>query len=316
MSRTLFQNSEERTADTCSLSLGPPGGQSLALLQDLFRHAYYADRQFEWEDWLDPNTDLISLFASDQQEQVVGALVLQLEERPRTLPLELPDRINCRGLAIADVPQAGSTVRTLLKQGCQFLSQQGKEGQMWLTSNLSWLRKGAELADFEEVDNIRYMHRAVRRSSRMAEAMQVRAVLDSEVRLVAERDVEAFDAPWHMGEKELRMWARQGTLQVLIDGLQLKGYTLITLPSELPPTVVPFGFIVRLAVWPEFQRQGLGTLLLESALDWLDGHGRQRVRLNVLASDERALSFYNRHGFRIMRRPHTVFRKDIATVRL
>ena len=316
MTSRLFQNSEERTVETCSLSLGPPGRPSLDLLQDLFRNAYYADRQFEWEDWLDTDTDLISLFASDKQEQVVGALVLQIEERPCTLPLVLPDRIYCRGLAIADVPQAGATVRSLLRQCCQYLGQQGKVGQLWLTSNLSWLRKGAELAGLEEVDNIRYMNRAVRRSSRTSEVMRVRAALDSEIRLVAERDVEAFDAPWHMGEKELRMWSRQGTLQVLVDGLQVKGYTLITLPSELPPTVVPFGFIVRLAVWPEFQRQGLGTLLLESAMDWLDDQGRQRVRLNVLASDQRALSFYEHHGFRTMRRPHTVFRKDLATARL
>ncbi len=299
------------TAATCSLAVCPPGRQSLELLQDLFRHAYYADRQFAWEDWLRADSELRALLATDRQEQVLGALMLQIEERPRALPPELPDRFFSRGLAVADVPQAGTMVRALLTQGCHFLCRQGMEGQLWLTSNLSWLRRGAELAGFEEVDRIRYLHRAVRVVPRSDRAVPVRAATDTEVALVAERDVETFAAPWHMGEKELRKWARHGTLQVLTEGAAVRGYVLVTLPTELPPHVPPFGFIVRLAVWPEFQRQGLGTQLLEAAMRWLADQGIQRVQLNVLASDRRARRFYAQRGFRITRRPHAILRQNI-----
>lgn len=295
------------------LALCPLGRQSLVFMQDLFRHAYYADRQFAWEDWLSPDTELISLLATDHKEHVVGALVLQVEERPSTLAPEWPDRIHCRGLAVAEVPQAGSMVRTLLQGGYEYLCLQGISGQMWLTTNLTWLRKGAESAGFEEVDSIRYLHRSVCRSTQLACEIVVRAAEDSEVELVAAGDAEAFAAPWHMGPKELRKWASQGTLQVLAVGSQVRGYSLITLPAELPPHVSPLGFIVRLAVWPEFQRQGLGTCLLKAAMNWLADHDIRQVRLNVLVSDNRARSFYAHHGFRIIRRPHFVFSQKLRS---
>ncbi len=316
MARNWLWSRGTGTVATCSLAVCPPDRQSLGLLQDLFRHAYYADRQFHWEDWLQADSELQALLATNGQEQVVGALMLQIEERPRALPPALPNRIFGRGLAVADVPQAGAMVRVLLQQGCAFLCRQGLAGQLWLTSNLSWLRQGAVLAGFEEVDRIRYLHRAVRVADRPARALQVRAVTDAEMALVAARDVETFDTPWHMGEKELRKWARQGTLQVLTHGSEVRGYVLVTLPTELPPHVSPFGFIVRLAVWPEFQRQGLGTRLLEAAMCWLADQGIRRVQLNVLASDHRARRFYAQHGFRTTRRPHVILRRNIPVAPL
>lgn len=299
------------TAEGGTLAVCPPSRQSLALLQNLFRHAYYADRQFEWDDWLHTDSELNALLATDRQAQVWGALMLQIEERPRALPPELPNRIFGRGLAVTDVPQAGAMVRILLKQGCTFLCRQGMEGQLWLTSPLNWLRQGAERAGFEEVDRIRYLHRTVRIAPRAAPEWQVRAAVEAEWAQVAERDVEAFAAPWHMGEKELRKWARQGVLQVLLEGAEVQGYVLVTLPIELPPHVPPFGFIVRLAVWPEFQGRGRGTRLLEAAMRWLAAQGIPRVQLNVLISDRRARRFYARHGFRGTRRPHVILRRNI-----
>ncbi len=293
------------------LTVCPPSHQSLELLQDLFRHAYYADRQFDWEDWLRVDSELHALLATDRRGQVLGTLMLQIEERPSTLSPKLPNRIFSRGLAVTNVPQAGAMVRVLLRQSCDFLCRQGLAGQLWLTSDLSWLCKGAELVGFEKVDSIRYLHRTIRVDGQPTVDSQVRAAADSEVARVAERDVEVFDAPWHMGEKELRKWARRGTLQVLADGSEVRGYALVTLPTELPPCTSPFGFIVRLAVWPEFQRQGLGTHLLEAVMHWLANQGIPRVQLNVLASDYRARSFYARRGFRVTRRPHAIFRQDI-----
>lgn len=314
MDRSLSWHKDVTASEACSLAFCPPGHQSLGLLQDLFRHAYYADRQFSWEDWLSSDTDLVSLLATDLKEQLIGAVVLQIEERPRTLPSEWPNRLSCRGLAVADVPQAGAMVRKLLQGVCEYLSHQGNSGQLWLTTNLSWMRKGAELAEFEEVDSIRYLHRTVCRSDQFADDVVVRTAKDLEVDLVAEGDGKTFDAPWHMGAKELRKWASQGTLQILEVGMQVQGYSLITIPTELPPGVSPLGFIVRLAVWPEFQRRGLGTFLLRAAMNWLGDQGIRQVRLNVLVSNSRARAFYTHHGFRAIRRPHFVFRRQIEPI--
>ena len=51
-------------------------------------------------------------------------------------------------------------------------------------------------------------------------------------------------------------------------------------------------YIEGLFVLPEFWNRGVGSLLLNSALD-----GRKEFRLQVYADNTRAVGFYKKHGF-------------------
>jgi ribosomal protein S18 acetylase RimI-like enzyme len=58
------------------------------------------------------------------------------------------------------------------------------------------------------------------------------------------------------------------------------------------------GFVQRLAVRPELQRQGIGRDLLIDGLEWMRRRGVQRAVVNTQLDNEPALALYQRLGFR------------------
>ena len=60
-----------------------------------------------------------------------------------------------------------------------------------------------------------------------------------------------------------------------------------------------WGEIVSLYMLPEAARQGLGSMLLERALDDMRAEGYKRFYLWAIRGNEAAAAFYRRHGFRV-----------------
>ena len=58
------------------------------------------------------------------------------------------------------------------------------------------------------------------------------------------------------------------------------------------------GYLQRLAVLPDRQRQGLGQLLVDDALRWLRRWRVERAMVNTQLENARALGLYERCGFR------------------
>ena len=58
-------------------------------------------------------------------------------------------------------------------------------------------------------------------------------------------------------------------------------------------------FTLGLAVVPEHQRQGIGTFLMEYALDFCRRNGGRQVQLKVHPNNEAALRLYRRFGFEV-----------------
>ena len=59
------------------------------------------------------------------------------------------------------------------------------------------------------------------------------------------------------------------------------------------------GWIYSLAVAPELQRSGVGTLLMEHAEHALQDLGCMKINLQIVAGNERARRFYETLGFRV-----------------
>lgn len=74
-------------------------------------------------------------------------------------------------------------------------------------------------------------------------------------------------------------------------GGRVRGYVNVD-PHETPDAY----FLSRLYVEPSLWGGGVGTELLTAATRRLDGE-RERIELTVLAGNERAIAFYERHGF-------------------
>lgn len=69
--------------------------------------------------------------------------------------------------------------------------------------------------------------------------------------------------------------------------------------ADLPHPAVDAaaGQLHRLYVIPTHHRVGLGRQLMETALAWLQEHGRTRVFIGVWEGNARARAFYARYGF-------------------
>lgn len=59
-------------------------------------------------------------------------------------------------------------------------------------------------------------------------------------------------------------------------------------------------YIPYLFVTPLLQNQGIGTLLLARMESFLELEGAERVQLDTLSDNVRAVSFYQHHGYRIL----------------
>jgi ribosomal-protein-alanine N-acetyltransferase len=57
--------------------------------------------------------------------------------------------------------------------------------------------------------------------------------------------------------------------------------------------------ILKIGVWPEFQRLGIGTQLIEACYSEGIQRGCSRCFLEVRKSNQTAIQFYNSHNFRI-----------------
>lgn len=59
--------------------------------------------------------------------------------------------------------------------------------------------------------------------------------------------------------------------------------------------------LISLAVLPEFRRQGIGSKLWQELRQRMQAKGVKVVRLHVRVSNEAAIKFYERHGFKKLR---------------
>ena len=111
-------------------------------------------------------------------------------------------------------------------------------------------------------------------------------------------DQVAFDAFWRLDESGLdeavaatphtRFRVAPGTAT---DGPPIVGYAITGRAGRR-------GYLQRLAVHPDVQRQGVGTLLVADALRWLRRWRVERAMVNTQLANERALALYERVGFR------------------
>jgi ribosomal-protein-alanine N-acetyltransferase len=63
--------------------------------------------------------------------------------------------------------------------------------------------------------------------------------------------------------------------------------------------------VTLLGIHPRYQRQGLGKLLLDAMLNKARSQGLERATLEVRASNQGAISLYEKFGFKLVgKRPH------------
>lgn len=119
-------------------------------------------------------------------------------------------------------------------------------------------------------------------------------------------DVAAFGVAWALEPQAIgNVCAATPRHRARIAGTPLAAYAISGRDGQQ-------GFLQRLAVAPQAQRQGLGRSLVLDSLRWLNRWRVQRVLVNTPADNEPALALYEHIGFRRLSERLRVYERALS----
>lgn len=277
-----------------SLAARPARSEDIPAIAQFFREARRRHVTFGEEDigWLLQHG---VVFVGTLKEALAGVLVVT-EATPGWGFL--------RAVALAENVSVVAALRSLLAAASPALRTQGIRTVYSIVTD-AWLHAGLEANGFRVVDRIVTLVRAVAPPQQDVQAARVRVAQPDELPLVAEVDAAAFPPPWRYTEGMLKVLLATGCrLTVAERRNRIVGYACVQQQGE-------WGHIVRLAVHPDFQGEGIGRGLLTDAMRYLAEHDARYCTLNTQASNRRALRLYESFGFRRHGRTIPVMAKEL-----
>jgi GNAT superfamily N-acetyltransferase len=171
----------------------------------------------------------------------------------------------------------------------------------------SWLIDALLTRGFQFVSNIV----AYERTDDVAPAggnrsVRLRPVRPSDLAALAALDALNFHPLWRNSEGALARW--RATLPFFVVALveeEPVGYCTCSIQGE-------HGHLIRMAVHPAWQGQGIGTRLVAEAVQFFERAGVELITLNTQEENERAQRLYRKFGFRPMGRGAVALWWDIG----
>jgi ribosomal protein S18 acetylase RimI-like enzyme len=170
-----------------------------------------------------------------------------------------------------------------------------------------WLPALLEASKFSQIDSVQFLEWT---GAEIPETRQTEAVIEpllaTNLAAVADLDERAFDLLWRHSLEALQQalkYARYASIIRL--GGRVAGYQISTASQH-------GGHLARLAIDPQFQGQGLASLLVIDLLDYFKRHGFQRITVNTQGSNQRSQALYQRLGFHSLNQEFPVFSVPIG----
>ena len=256
----------------------------------------FADRQYmalEWwsiQEWLGRSTFLL---ATDVQSRPVGLMLSITSDGPIAWLR-----------AINTVSE--EYLLPLLQASIQAVRAQDGTGLAFL-GNEAWIVSSLEQAGFREVNQVVTLRcRGSWPTRQGPPGLQVRSVTTSDIDAVLAVDHAAFAPMWWYGREVL---LRALNMTCVFDAAYLQGecvgYQLSTLRNDR-------AHIVRLAVQPRWQAQGIGGQLLSEGMRALEAAKSESVTVNTQADNLASLQLYRRFSFRPVGTPWAVWFRSLA----
>jgi ribosomal-protein-alanine N-acetyltransferase len=127
----------------------------------------------------------------------------------------------------------------------------------------------------------------------------IRHATNADFPVLLEIDTESFPPETAYDSKELSYFMNQtGAETIVLEHGGVVAAFLIVEFDEKSKT----GTVVTLDVRENYRRHGYGSQLLQKAEEIVTDHDAWQFRLQVDVNNAGAIAFYERHGFRIMRR--------------
>ncbi|MBX2999824.1 MAG: GNAT family N-acetyltransferase [Caldilineaceae bacterium] len=241
----------------------------------------------------------ITVVGEDKGGELWGFLAFQIESRPATLPARAATRVSLRGAAVVQTLFGGPRLPRLINALLKEIPQQDQPLQLFALPAHSWLGSALQQSGFREVDQIRFYVRTQRELPILPGPAQLRPVQEADLDPLALLDSETFDPLWHMGRADLLQLCFTARVQVAeIEG-QLVGYTATAVYVESDhPFTRSEAQIVRIAVHPSRQGQGIGRQLLVDSIVYAHSQAIYQIQLNTQESNKTSQRLYESFQFR------------------
>lgn len=120
--------------------------------------------------------------------------------------------------------------------------------------------------------------------------LAIRKMREEDVAEVARLEAEIFSDAWSESSIRSTLAQRQTILLTAFDDKKLIGYLMLYYVLEESE-------IARIAVNPDYRRQGVGGRMLLELKDLCADNGISKILLDVRESNASARAFYEEHGF-------------------
>lgn len=251
-----------------------------------------------------------------------GALMVDPEPRPASLPADAPNRAQVRAIALRHGPWTEDGVMELTSSLRALAPAELRPLSLLVYATEPWLQRALVAAGFSQVDTVIYLHLRLRGQNTPASAVSVDGAGDApasesdasesagsegdgsesnasvtlrpatmqDIDALAHMDARAFDAIWHYPANDLLELLMRGRLQLAeVEGV-IAGYTGMLYNNNGE------AHLARLAVNPDFQGMGIGRRLLLDAIETARSEGYRDFALNTQRSNQRSQSLYHSAG--------------------
>jgi len=197
-----------------------------------------------------------------------------------------------RGLALANGWRVDSGVQALLRPAIAELQHQ-QSGDLVCLGAAAWTVPPLQRVGFALVDRIVYFERRVASAlTSGCSEVAVRPIRGDDLSTLLSLDSCAFEPLWRFDQGHfMELLVTSGHSTIAERSRKAVGYAITDVVGDT-------GFVVRVAVHPDAQGQGIGGVLLADALDHCRASGASTVRLNTQESNTASHRLYQRFGFR------------------
>lgn len=207
---------------------------------------------------------------------------------------------------------AGASAEQLIDQVITSLTAKGQPFQLTALTDENWLERLLIGQGFAVADHLCFYQRTRRSLPPSTQRTHLRPLRQDELAALTALDNTAFPPLWRMSDAELLELIFTCRIQAAeVDG-QLVGYLAISLHAAQERHDDNQAQMVRLAVHPSFQGQGIGRQLFVESIAYAHAQGCYRILLNTPESNPTAQGLYEslhfrRHGARL---PVLVYRRE------
>ncbi len=170
-----------------------------------------------------------------------------------------------------------------------------------------WMEDFLTRGGFEKQEEIwTYVAPAGHPLLRPVDDVRIRSATTNDLELLLRLDGEAFPPMWAFSKKEMLMLLllSGGQAMLAYRGDEPAGYVIASVHQD-------FGEIIRIGVLPKHRDLGVGSALVQAALDFCESNGALSVLLNTQSHNRSAQRLYESFGFRRYGKPVPVMVLDL-----